>query len=120
MCESVPLNALVLTEPINFQIVNSEAPQKNGVLGSMREVWAERQRRITVTYTLHPSNIVTCPVACEITIRQALCALGVRYKFGTTEGAPSAPTEDGKAGRTPYMPRTNRKSDGLSGALPSR
>ena len=26
------------------------------------------------------------PVACEITIRQALCALGVRYKFGTTEG----------------------------------
>src|SRR6266403_2941125 len=33
-----------------------------------------------------------------------------------TRPTPSAPTGDGKAGRTPYMPRTNKKSDGLSGA----
>jgi hypothetical protein len=40
-------------------------------------VRAERQRMIPVTYTLHPSNVVTCPVACEITIRQALVSNSV-------------------------------------------
>src|SRR6266403_1964658 len=33
-----------------------------------------------------------------------------------TRPTPSAPTEDGKAGRTPYVPRMSRKSDGLIGA----